>query len=368
MTVITIILVIVTAVIGAIILHRWQKLRPYNQSPLKIETFDGFNSPFHPSVLYFKDGWNGWKYWMVETPFSPQCKPYVDRDECPSIHVSNDGMNWTTPDGLQNPLVNFGEEGENNLDYYSDPHLVMVGNRMECWYRLTERHGDVDHRHEVSLRRIYSEDGIKWSDEEIISRLWLNNEDKGLGKMVVSQAVLYDSSRGYRMWYVNSEEHLGQRGVSFNTSEDGLQWRDMQICHFDKGINPWHIDVMEDDDYTLLMTVYDQNNLTLWKSTDGLKWSFIRELLSPSHIIGSFYRNGLYRSCLVKVDHKYKLYFSAYDYDNTYIGLAEMESHQTGLKFIPDRQNHTLSNFCRYAMGEEYRHIKFIITHLLNRK
>ncbi len=229
MTFLIIIAIAFIAVVIAVILHRWRRLRPYNQSPLKIETFDGLNSPFHPSVLYFKKGWNGWKYWMVETPFSPKCKPYVDRNECPSIHVSNDGVNWTTPKGLKNPLVNFGKDGECNLDYYSDPHLVMVADRMECWYRLTERHGDVDHRDEVSLRRVYSTNGVDWSDEEIISRLWLNQADKGLGKMAVSQAVMYDTDKGYRMWYVNSEDHLGQRGVSFSTSENGLLWRDMQI-------------------------------------------------------------------------------------------------------------------------------------------
>lgn len=34
-----------------------------------------------------------------------------------------------------------------------------------------------------------------------------------------------------------------------------------------------------------------------------------------------FYRNGLYRSCLVKNKY-YKLYFSAYDSDSAYLGVA----------------------------------------------
>jgi hypothetical protein len=72
----------------------WKQLQRCNQQPLDIKTFDGSDSPYHPAVLYFKDGWNGYKYWMAETPFSPKAQPYPDRFECPTIHVSNDGVNW----------------------------------------------------------------------------------------------------------------------------------------------------------------------------------------------------------------------------------------------------------------------------------
>lgn len=365
MTIIITLFGIVIAGVVILILLRWHRLRPYNQSPLKIKTFDGLDSPFHPSVLYFENGWNGWKYWMVETPFSPKCKPYVDRNECPSIHVSNDGVNWSSPDGLQNPLVNFGEEGERNLDYYSDPHLVMVGDRMECWYRLTQRHGEVDHRDEVSLRRVYSVNGIDWSEEEIISRLWQNYECKGLGKMVVSQAILHDDDIGYRMWYVNSEDHIGKRGVSYSLSKNGLEWSDAVKCRFDKDINPWHIDVMEDDDNTLLMTIYDHNNLILCISKDGLEWSFVRILLSPSHVVGSFYRNGLYRSCLVKDSTDCKLYFSAYDYDITSIGLAKLIPSNYDVHVISNGNNKDLLHLIGLMFGDFYRKAKFIVSHFL---
>lgn len=103
----------------------WVALQDKNQLPLNIETFDGLNSPYHPSVLYFPDSWNGYKYWMAETPYSPKCQPYRDRNECPSIHVSQDGVNWLVPDGLTNPIVNFGVEGERNLDYYCDNCLIL---------------------------------------------------------------------------------------------------------------------------------------------------------------------------------------------------------------------------------------------------
>lgn len=352
---------IVLVLVCILIYYRWRKLQPYNQSPLKIKTFDGLNSPFHPSVLYFADGWNGWKYWMVETPFSPKCRPYVDRNECPSIHVSNDGKNWTEPAGLNNPLVNFGVEGEKNLDYYSDPHLVMRNGRMECWYRLTERHGEVNNRDKVSLRRIVSSDGVNWSNEEIISRLWENIEGSGLGKMVVSQALIYNQDRGYTMWYVDSENHHDNRRVVMSTSIDGIVWTNAIECKFNNAINAWHIDVQKDLDGSLLMTIYDKIGLTLWRSFDGINWDYMQTMLMPSKKVGSFYCNGLYRSCLVRQNKLYRLYFSAYDFDNTYIGLAEFKLIDEAPTLAYMGKNLTLFKFVRQIISYESRHYGFII-------
>lgn len=354
--------------IVAILVVKWFGFRSYNQSPLKIKTFDGLNSPFHPSVLYFADGWNRWKYWMVETPFSPKCRPYVDRNECPSIHVSNDGKSWTEPAGLNNPLVNFGVEGEKNRDYYSDPHLVMRDGKMECWYRLTERHGDVDNRDKVSLRRIVSTDGVNWSDEEIISRLWENVDGKGLGKMVVSQALIYNPEEGYTMWYVNSEDHNGKRQIVFSHSNDGVNWTDAKLCEmhgFD--INPWHIDVQQDFDGSLLMTVYDKSDISLWKSSDIVNWEYIRTLLAPSHKIGSFYCDGLYRSCIVCQNKSYQLFFSAYDLDSTHVGLAEFNSINEAPRIITRGNRLSFPQYIKYTVWHETRHYMFVAKHMILR-
>jgi len=351
---------------SALVVIRWQCLKPYNQCPLKIETFDGLNSPFHPSVIFFKNGWNGWKYWMAETPFSPKCKPYIDRNECPSIHVSNDGKNWQVPTGLTNPIINLTDEQERNLDYYSDPHLVMVGNRLECWYRLTERHGDVNNRNNVSLRRVYSIDGINWSKEEVICYLEKGHENVGLGKMVVSPALIYSDDLGYSMWFVNSEDHSGSRGISISSSNDGRTWTNSSLCNFTgKKINPWHIDIMNDKDGLLIMTIYDKHDLTLWKSKDGINWQYLITLISPSQKIGSFYRIGLYRACLIHDDANYKLFFSAYDFYHTYIGLGEFNHIGQLPSIFSETRNFSFFKFIGHLFAEEYRHIRFIIRHFI---
>lgn len=355
-------LCILIVLIGLYISVKWRELRHYNQSPLKIETFDGLRSPFHPSVLFFPDGWCGWRYWMAETPFSPKCKPYVDRNECPSIHVSQDGINWTEPAGLINPIVDFGREGEENLDYFSDPHLVLTDSGLECWYRKTERDGDFNKRHQVSLRRITSKNGVDWASEEIISKLWLEGDNNGLGRMIVSPAILRSANEEYRMWYVDSEDAHGERQVKYSSSNDGKEWNEATVCTMSgKPINPWHIDVMQTNDGFHLMTVYDYNDLTLWRSEDGLSWNFLRTLLKPSNKVGSMYRSGLYRSCLIQNEDEYCLFFSAYDRQSSHIGLAKLKDLYEDIYIISFELNYTFFRFVQCLITDDLDRLTFVV-------
>ena len=59
-------------------------------SPLDIKTYDGGNEGLHPSCLYFKEGWNGYKFWFVFTPY----KGMNDAIENPCMYVSQDGENF----------------------------------------------------------------------------------------------------------------------------------------------------------------------------------------------------------------------------------------------------------------------------------
>lgn len=360
-------LTLTCAVAVAVLVSRWQRLSPYNQRPLDIPTFDSLNCPYHPSVLFFPDGWNGWRYWMVETPFSPDCKPYVDRNECPSIHVSRDGRNWTVPQGLKNPIVDLDCEGVKTLDYYSDPHLVMNDNgRLECWYRLTRRYGDVDSRHHVSLRKVVTSDGSHWSEEKVLCQLDTVTPDIGLGPEVVSPALI-NRNGVYRIWYVDKEDHTTQRGISTAVSTDeGESWHHRRQCTLNSTpINPWHIDVAVIDDIFWL-TVYDAQNLTLWRSTDGVNFSFIRELLRPG-AFGSFYCQGLYRACLVDTDEGARLYFSARDHFKTYLGLMQGATPDELQISSPTTGNHkNILQYVGYHCRWQLRRFTFIITHFIN--
>lgn len=72
-----------------------------SKAPLSIETPDGYNEPYHPSVVFFENGWHGYHYWMAFTPMPKKAanNPYIDRWECPCVYASNDGIHFEMPGG-----------------------------------------------------------------------------------------------------------------------------------------------------------------------------------------------------------------------------------------------------------------------------
>lgn len=329
------------------------KLRPYNQEALKIKTFDGTDSPYHPSVLYFKDGWNGYKYWMAETPFSPKSKPYRDRNECPSIHVSDDGVTWN--EIMQNPIDNLTEKEVEELDYFSDPHLVFVDDKIECWYRFTHRNGNESNFNNLQLVRKSSTDGKNWSEREVLVNL-ATDEGNPLGNMVVSPAILYEDEK-YRMWYVNSESR-SYRELSYSESHNGKEWAEQKKCTLVGQENmPWHIDVNFIDGKYYLIS-YNFKDLTLWESVNGISFTYINKILEPS-VLGSFYSEGLYRACIIK-DRNLKIYFSANDAFKTYIGLLEGKNIFS-FKFTTNKRHHNVASLVQYVFAKKWLSAKFII-------
>lgn len=303
-------------------LREWEQLRQFhNQSPLDIQTFDGTKSPYHPSVIYFKDGWNGHKYYMAETPFCctypSKGENYRDRFECPSIHVSDDGLHWK--ETSSNPIDQLSKQEVTDRDYFSDPHLIYNGNNLECWYRINHRHGDYEQHNHVCLCRKISNDGINWSDRELLADL--TEQGHPLGKMLVSPAVIFQDGM-YYMWYVD-DICSGQRNVSFSYAYDPHNWAKATICTLNgHDINPWHIDVsLINGVYRML--IFDRIDISLWESSDGKSFKYVKSLLLPSKTIGSFHYYDLYRACMIKTPFSYRVYFSANDTFKTSIGVLE---------------------------------------------
>lgn len=293
-----------------------------NQSPLSLETIEGTGQAYHPSVLFFENPWNGYRYWMAETPYPMDTPPYRDRWECPSIHVSHDGIHWRQPEGLVNPIDDLSSSEIQNRDFFSDPHLVFKDGNLECFYRFSEHTDDGYH---TSLVKKTSADGVSWQDRTLL----LDYLDSGclstVGDMVRSTAILWQNDR-YVMWFVDNADPKGDKHVCYSESTDGRHWSKKDICEL-RGhtVMPWHLDLnYVDGEY--LLTLYDFQDLTLWKSSDGKGFDFVKTLLSPSGVYGNFYSDGLYRSSLIKDHDGYKVYFSAYDDRQTRIGLMAGES------------------------------------------
>lgn len=305
--------------------YEFLSFEKHNQTPLDIRTFEGSNQPYHPSVVFTNKPWNGHKYWMAETPYPMYALPYKDRWECPTIHFSDNGIDWESPSKTIKPIDDLDTHQIENHDFFSDPHLVLKDSIMECFYRISIYEGEGYHTY---LLLKTSKDGETWGERIVLLDLMSEEALNTVGDMVRSHAVLFENEQ-YNMWYVDSYDPKGEKHVCLSTSPDGVKWSKRIICTLNgPKINPWHIDVNHIDDL-YIMTTYDSQNLTLWTSNDGKTFTFSRILLSPSYITGSFYSEGLYRSSLIKDNKGLKVYFSAYDLNKTYIGLMTGESIQT---------------------------------------
>lgn len=291
----------------------------YNQTPLDLQTIDGTGQAYHPSVLFFEKPWNGFSYWMVETPYPMGGLPYKDRWECPSIHVSNNGYDWLQPAGLTNPIDDLTQKEIEEHDFFSDPHLVMKNGQLECFYRFSQRSNNGFHT--WLLRRV-SNDGIHWIKRETLLDFYNEKCKATVGDMVRSPAIIFHDGK-YCMWYVDSLDPKGEKHVCYSESADGIAWTPKTFCLLiGKKCEPWHLDLAYINNKYIL-TIYDFYNLTVWEGVCPTEFRYIKTVLLPSYNYGSFYSDGLYRSSLIFDGQVYKMYFSAYDNKNTHIGVME---------------------------------------------
>ena len=302
-----------------------------NQNPLSIRTPDGSDQPYHPSVVRLEEPICGYRYWMAFTPFPIGAKPYRDRWEYPCVVASNDGVRWEYPEGKVEPLDDLTEDEIARKDYFSDTELLFNRgkDRLECYYRLSN--GALP-KEDVSVFRRVSNDGVRWSTRQEVQ---LQSITVPNGSPVISPAILLEDGQ-YHMWYVL--ENGGKMRIGRSHSEDGLVWQEHIPCTLSgREANPWHIDCKYYED-TYWLVIYEFSQVvTLWKSKDGTHFTFERELLRASGKIGSFYRTGLYRSCLLQDQEEYKLYFSAGNERRVSVGIMRGKNLASLQVFSPEK-------------------------------
>ena len=282
-------------------IYEYPRVSVNSQYTLDIKNYLGNTQNIHPKVLYFEDGWNGYKFWMAYTPY-PHGKTNAEN---PCIAVSDNGIDWITPIGLYNPLATVPKKG-----YNSDTHLVYDEKKdcLECWWREYDETSNSDR----ICRRI-SADGIRWSDREIIlpvnsaqrarmsPAVWI---EEGLYKMVFSD--------GARLYYISAP--VG--------AESGV-WSDPVMLPVDRGdLRLWHHDVIIDDDgdWELVICAYPpegtNNSADLYyvrMSPDLTEPAAPHLILHRSNNKDDFDYRSIYRSSIVKVEDEYFLYYSAID-------------------------------------------------------
>ncbi len=266
--------------------------------------------PWHPSVVYVPTGWSGHRYWMAQTPYPPfRVAPYKDRWELPCIHYSDDGVHWKSIEA--NPIDDLTEEQIISHSYHSDPHLIVKDNILYCYYRLME-----DNDAKTTIFRKHSIDGLHWSErEEIIIE----------SKEAISPAVIWTGEK-WRMYYVDDTYTNLRRGIQVARSEDGIHFEVIGSVWEQQEVKPWHIDVqLIESVYYLLVHDVDDNMLWLYTSKDGMHFGNGTEILRASGKLTDYWSHKLYRACIVKINEKKHIYFSANDGMASYLGLLVVD-------------------------------------------
>lgn len=280
----------------------------------------------HPSVVAFPEKWHGYKYWMAVTSY-----PKGDAaKENPHIFGSNDLVTWEAANDLKNPLdepkSKEFDQDDNPKQYDSDTHIVynQEKDRLEVFWRYVD-----DIKDEAIIYRADTLDGKKWSDKKITNRGPRKTDDW------VSPAFVKDET-GYKVWYVAN----GYR-IWYRESQDGHTWTkpvEVKVPYENKQANMhhWHLDVQKiDGKYEMILVgskqegekpdLEERHVMNLYHSTsaDGKNWSDLKAIIYPSQKKEAWDGRGIYRSCFIKENGKYYVFYSGIGFDDTRgIGLA----------------------------------------------
>lgn len=268
--------------------------------PLYMTNYIGNTQNVHPKVLYFENKFGGHYYWMAYTPYPNSNDSY----ENPCIAYSDDGFDWINIDNnpLDDPLGN---------GYNSDTHLVYREDNatLECWYRYV---GPTDQSpREETLYRQVSTDGIVWSAKELV----LSNTS-GSYAQYLSPSIIWDDNK-YNMWVISSNKVMfyTSTGSDINTFTKVREYDLTFIDEDNFSVNPWHLDVIKDGSTYIMLVMCRQgssipNKCSLFISTSNDNITYI----TPTRVISGNPFNWdryMYRSSIVKIGNKYRIYYSA---------------------------------------------------------
>lgn len=302
------------------------------KSPLSLETYDGGNEGLHPSCLYFKEGWNGYKFWFVFTPY----KGMNDAIENPCIYVSQDGENFESLEGA-NPLDDIMLPKEQ--EYNSDPELVYNSDlkRIECWWRRVQRdkYPTDDGKNREIIYRRFTYDGRTWSEKEVMLNL-KNPFDET--RLCISPALIYEDGI-YRMWCSSAEDFEGKyRTINYYEMIDGDMMELKSKHHLKKGTIS-HLDVIhENSKYWLIgnEVLIEGNPLKLYSFVSPVNDEYKYEgVVLTRGRRGQWDDRVTYRPSVVKVDNSLCLYYSAYGSNpitSNHVGLIRFKDWNDMLK------------------------------------
>jgi len=271
----------------------------------------------HPDVEYFPNGFRGYKYWMVFTPYFGKVgiDQFAKRYENPTVVVSNDGINWEEPKGIKNPIQDcpsvkesFREMKKEPIQgFWSDVDWMYNNGQFELYYRgscitpmalLKRGAKSANNRSKLkssaqrTIVRQTSNDGINWSPIETV--IMSNPPYTPTNSHLISPTFLQVNNEyiSYEVELNSGKKNYKSKDASFvirRTSQNGLDFTNFRESKIVRFINkpwleyselnsPWHIQATYVNGYYfLLMAVgnvkkYTSEQLYLGYSTDGFNF------------------------------------------------------------------------------------------------
>ncbi len=303
---------------------------------LNISTCYEDDQPTHPKVISFDQPWNGYRYWMAYTPYLFG-KDYYEN---PCIVVSQDMIHWNTIQGYENPLEPVPDQYIKAKIYNSDTHLIYNSDthQMECWWRYVD-----DTQDKVIIYRKVTEDGVHWSDKEVIF------EEVRSQKDFLSLSLIYENQM-YHLWYIDKNNTMkycsGKDAHQFNTP------RKINIEYENPQLRSWHFDVIHTDHgYEMIMSAFIKGkkhltmNLYYASSQDNIHYDTFKKILGPSQG-NQFDNSGIYRSSFIYKNGCYYVFYSGISKDDhRHIGLAYGED----IFDLQGLRKEDISNFLKKA-------------------
>jgi len=300
---------------------------------LNLQTSEGTGQACHPDITYISEGFGTgrWRYWMVCTPYA--YGHFVH--ENPEIFVSHDGISWTIPDGVTNPLIS---SPAGAWDYNSDPDMSFLNGKLWLYYRET-RHAPGSLETRIYLTT--SGNGAHWTSP--VEVLFARGDEA----LLMSPAVIHQDGT-FHMWTVDRTANEFQ--VMRRDSTDGFKWSTPVRCAL-VGLNerePWHLDVTCEEDrlsalLVSLKTPPDWRLHYAYSLDGGNTWHVEGFLFEPAY---EFEEASQYRATLLKTGsnpHTYRMWYSAGNRRQMFSIAHQAMSRENGrLEPMSDSAQHDL--------------------------
>jgi hypothetical protein len=273
----------------------------------------GDNSVVEPSVLYFANGWNGYKYWMV-------AGPYTNTDatvENPSIWASSDGTAWVVPTGGSNPVVPYpGASHGNNCD----PQIFMSPDSLTMYLTWSEDNNGFAPPGD-GVYMISSTDGITWSARTLLIRGTTSSYHE-----FIATRFVWDGTT-WHMFALNNSTYAYKHYTAVTATSLTGGWNTPTTCTI--AVPPvlgatrtWEADIAWLEGRFLAIVNFQGNNgigRGVWwaESNDGNTWTVASNPFLVNRV--GLWDNGIYKAGFVQYPNAQQvdLWYSSANFGST---------------------------------------------------